>query len=454
MDEQIVDVAILGAGPAGSVAAHELGKSGLSVVLIESGDTTDVHCIESFPQSGAPLAESTGLLSAICSAAYAPAQSMTLHWRAQAEVRDFGNAGPLLVHRRELHHALLSQARSASPATTVVKARVRKVQRVGELSFIETDTGRVKARLTLEARGRVEARRMKKPAGTHQRHALVALPFSVRCRSGVAAMSLEALPEAWVWVAHTGDGEAHGAIFQNASMLAGQSLQQRVSYGTSCIQNTRCLNQSTEALRFHTPTAADFIALDDPVINDACFAIGDAALARNPVASHGLVHALRSGVQAAAAVRTVLSAQHQSDAAFAFLRHKHSDAYRNALTATARAYTESRFNTAFWQCYASMKEPPVAPTFPMSQVLTLTEPLAQAPVLDGDFIHWAPAIALPLKQDYAVQIGPLAAAEIASACQPAAALPELAARLQRFHNRKIVADVFDALLAGGALSPV
>ncbi len=473
--EQLFDVAILGAGPAGLAAAAELGKTGLSVALIDSGQSQKNHQVESFPESGAPLAEATGLLGPICSAAYAPASTMLMHWRAKKEAREFGPSGPLLLHRRELHNALLAHALSISSSTQWINAKVRDRQTLNNHTLITTDSVALTARVVLEARGRVETRRLNRGLnrGMHKcgkpdktastrvtqketRQALVSLPFSVGIANRIdAGMYLEALADGWVWAASTGDGQLHGAVFQYASTLAGMRQSERAAYGSSCLDQCGCIPQANTEPVFYTPGAANFDALADPVISDTCFAIGDAALARDPVASHGLVHALRSGVQAAAVVRTILSSQHPSDAAYAFLRHKHEDACRHAMLATARAYADQqRFNTAFWQRF-SPPEPQAQPlSFAVSDVLTLSEPMTRAPILAGDTISWAPAIYLPLHQDYASYIGKLSATDIGNAVRPAAAMPEIAARLQRSHDHKTVTDALKILLDSGALTPV
>jgi hypothetical protein len=59
---------------------------------------------------------------------------------------------------------------------------------------------------------------------------------------------------------------------------------------------------------------------------------------------------------------------------------------------------------------------------------------------------------LPRTGDFAITLGPVSALDIASACRPAASLPELAARLGRLHSRSAVSAALDQLVAGGALA--
>jgi hypothetical protein len=196
--------------------------------------------------------------------------------------------------------------------------------------------------------------------------------------------------------------------------------------------------------------AAGLGAVADPVPDPRHLVIGDAALARDPIASHGLVHALRSAVQGAAVAATILDPDGDDHAAAQFLRLKHRQACQNAGAATARAYADQgRFSTGFWDSEVSAGEAPVPP---LPGRLRLARPLTRTPALVAGRIVWAAAIALPRTGDFAITLGPVSALDIASACRPAASLPELAARLGRLHSRSAVSAALDQLVAGGALA--
>lgn len=450
-----VDVAVLGAGPAGSVAALELGRAGLSVALIDPGVVQHSHQIESFPAAGAPLADAIGVLAPICRTAEGPAQRMQMYWREQPETQQFNDAGPLLLYRRELHQTLRAEALSASADTVYIKARVRQLISHDGTETVATTHGDIQARLVLDARGRIGGRRIgaQTVPDWNVSDGLVALPFSGTQQTPSSShMLIEALPEAWVWAACLASGAVHGAIFQQASALAGVTLASRAASAERRLSKSRALPDLAN-VGFSRPQSAEFAAVPDPVLSDTRLVIGDAALARDPIASHGLVHALRTAVQAAAVVRTVLDPQLDSEAAYAFIRHKHRDAMKNARLATAQAYADqSLFDTPFWHRVAALPSAPEPAAISPSEPLRLSSPLTRAPVLDSGTIRWAPAITLPVIDDFIIMHGAISAVDIAACCQPPASLPELAARLARWHDQASVMAVLEHLIRGGALT--
>lgn len=438
MTNPSADVAVLGAGPAGCIAARQLGQAGLDVLLLDAAKDTVSHHIESFPASGAPLLEDIGLLSTICEVSDGPAAALVLNWRNAPETRVFEGNGPLLLRRRDLHEAL---RQAANPHVRIVQTRVRRVEDRGASADVVTDAGTLSCRMVVDARGRLA---LKRPPTD-----LVALPFSARCNAPSHTMWLDALPRAWIWAASLKSGEIHGAVFQQAAMLSGSTVQIRIDHARHQLSLTSAFSGATD-ISVGKPVAAGLSVVADPVLSDRHILIGDAALARDPIASHGLVHAIRSGAQAAIAVRTMFDPHADSAAATAFLRHKQGDAGASARQATARAYRDqSRFAGPFWAQFED--EPPEAPR-PCEGPVTLAKPLTRAPVIDGDRILWAPAIALPARHDFFVRHGSLTALDIAAACRPPALVKAIAARLGRAHPMPSVVRALEHLMRGGAFA--
>lgn len=433
------DVAVLGAGPAGCVAARQLGRAGLDVILVDAGAGMAGHQVESFPASGAPLAEDIGLLSILCAVSDGPAAVMRMTWRDTPERRVFEGDGPLLLRRSELHRALREEA---ARHVRVLPTRVRKVSGGRHGAQVVTDAGTIRCRMAIDARGR---RAVKRPASD-----LVALPFRMRADVPDHTMWLDALPCGWLWAASLTGDLVHGTLFQQAVALAGSTARTRAGHARDQLSGQVDFRGMT-LMFIGTPVAAGLSAVADPVLWARHVLIGDAALARDPIASHGLVHAMRSGVQAAIAVRTILDPATDSEAAYAFLRHKHAEAATTAKQATAQAYREqSRFAGSIWaEVGASTESRAAAPQVGNGPV-TLAVPLSRAPVLDPHRIRWAPAIELPLVQDFFTRQGSVTALDIAAACRPAATMQEIAARLGRAHPDRLVREVLQRLVACGA----
>lgn len=438
-----VDVAVLGAGPAGAIAARQLGRAGVDVLLIDPFMPRAGHAMESFPASGAPLTEEIGLLGLLCDTSDGPAAAMHMQWRDQPEVQTFEGGGPLLLHR-DLSHARLREA--ALEVAKSLIARVRSIAPTATGAQVVTDAGTVHCRMVLDARGRSAVRR---PSAD-----LIALPFTARGAPHAHTMHLAALEAGWIWAVTQADGTAHGAVFQRAATLAGLCLSKRAQYAAHVFAHAEMF-RDLSTVETGRPLAAGLSIVDDPVVSDRHIVIGDAALARDPIASHGLVHAMRTAVQAAIAVRTILDPATDTRAALRFVRHKHAVAAAAARRATEQAYRDqSMYSTAFWQQTGSAPQPPAMIGADASGVVSLATPLTRAPVLETDRIRWAPAISLPGTADFITAIGPITALEIAAACRPAASLHEIARRLGRQHSLPVVFEVLEKLTLGGAFAAV
>ncbi|MGJ8605110.1 MAG: NAD(P)/FAD-dependent oxidoreductase [Marivita sp.] len=443
MPSHKAEVAVLGAGPAGAIVARQLGLAGVDVLLVDAVTSGVSHTIESFPASGAPLAEDIGLLDALCAASEGPAAQMVMHWRDTPETRVFEGDGPLLLPRMALHTALRSDALRH---VRFLPARVRKIITGDTGAEVTTDAGTVTCQMVIDARGRHATKR---PASD-----LVALPFTAQIDAPNHTMWLEAMPDGWLWASSLDVGMVHGALFQSARCVSGQTADQRLAYAQACLSDSPSFAHAI-SLTVGTPAAAGLSAVNDPVVSQRHILVGDAALARDPIASHGLVHAVRSAVQAAVAVRTILDPTGDTKAAMAFVRHKHTQAVAAARTATARAYQDQRrFHGAFW-----FQQPdPIETGIVLPQLgpgpVTLAHPLTRAPVLDRDCIRWTPAIDLPASGDVFTGFGPVTALDIAAACRPPAPVQEVATRLGRQHAMPHVFNVLEHLVLGGAFAQV
>jgi len=195
-------------------------------------------------------------------------------------------------------------------------------------------------------------------------------------------------------------------------------------------------------------------AAEDPFASPLVLRVGDAALARDPIASHGLVHALRSGAQAAAAAMTLLDPAGEAGAARAFIRDRHRDAARAAREATARSHAgQTRHRTPFWTEAAAdtADKPPEAAQWPaLSRPLALA-PLRRAAVLEAGRIRWTEAIWLPRSGLAASRFGPVTAARLAGLLAQPAPIATLSSRLEQALEPALAQGILRQLLDEGAL---
>lgn len=439
-----IDVAVIGGGPAGIAAALSLRDTGLAVTLIDPGRAPATR-IESLAANGIAIAEACGMASALAASGLGRAAAMHLHWRSEPETRPFAEDGPLLLDRARFHAAL----RRLLPPESVLAARVTAIEDGAQHVSLATTAGAVSARFVIDARGR---------AGLKTRGAvtpvMAALAFSGR--GGLPAdrpsMLLEALPESWLWAALLPDGTVNGALFLPTALLAGGTAATR---SRDLADHLRATALGLPAgLRAGPVSASMLVSVEDPFLSPRVLRVGDAALANDPIASHGIVHALRSGVQAAAAAATLLDPAGDADAAQSFIRDRHRLATRSARDATRRSLADqARFATGFWStmAFAEATGSPPPPPWP-----ALTRPLALAPlvrsaVLEHGRIAWADALWLPRSAQAVPRLGALQAGVLARLLSPPAPVTVLSERLARIAGEGQAQSILRLLLEEGAL---
>jgi len=441
MDRAETDVAVVGGGPAGIAAALSALRAGLRVRLIDPGLPVRPR-VESLPPGGIALAGCLGLDRALGAAGLGRAAAMRLLWRARPEVRAFGADAPLLLDKPAFHDAL----RAMLPPGCLLPARVRSLRARPDGVDLCHDGGVMAARFVIDARGRAGLR------GRHGGGAVVlALAFAGRLAIAPTQplMVLEALADGWLWACVLPSGLVRGAVHLPAAALAGLSADRRAA------RLARDLAASDLGLpgRLVAGDVAPAMlqAAPDPFAAPRVLRIGDAALAQDPVAAHGLTHALRSGVQAASAVATLLDPQGAADAARDFIRTRHQAAVRSAETATARALADqARHRGGFWAVRREASGPPPTPWPALTGPLRLA-PLIRAAEMQGGRIRWAPALWLPGTGQAQTRFGPLTAETIALALDRPGRLAELAQRLARVTDAATAAAILRHLMDGGAL---
>lgn len=439
------DVAVIGAGPAGVVAARCLVQQGWRVAVIDPCLSSTMR-METLPAAGVMLAQQLGLGDALAAACRGRVRAARLYWRAKPETRCFGRDGPWVLERPDLDRAL----RALVPKERFIVGRLRSAHPSEDHISLRIESGTVTARYALDARGRVAHRVRGQTAAP-----IAALGFTARLDMAIpdCTMLLHALAQGWLWGVAMPQSLVSGAVFLPVQKLAGLDAAQR-----QILLAQYLAKAGLHPLR-HVHAGPVWPAMmrtvRDPFIAGRLLRIGDAALARDPIASHGLVHALRSGAQAAAAIATLLDPAGDNMAAKAFLRDRHRDATHAARRSTAQAYADqSRHRGGFWTEDAppgKALQPPSArlPPDPTSQV-GLT-PLRRLPALEGGRIRWRKAIWLARSQRGAAHFGGFEAEYLAGALFPPASIAVQCARLETLIGPRAARALIDELLFEEAL---
>ena len=417
------DIVILGAGPAGATAALLAAGQGLSTLLVDSGQAPAGR-IESLPPMGRALARDLGLRTALDAAFLGRVATIT---HGGTSRHPDPQEAPDLLDRAALHAALRNLARQDGAHVLTGRARLT----LGPLA-VALNGQTLYPRLVIDARGRAAL------SGTAP-CPLAALPFRTTDPAPPSEPQMRITPHdgSWSWQATLPSGRSEGALFLHPDHLAGLSAAQRRALLLAH------LALPTETLHIGTPCPAALHAAPAATAQGLILRVGDAALARDPVSSHGLVHAFRSAAHAVAAAATILQGGDAS-AAIAFLNKRHVSALRSATDATARALADLQGQTL----------PPAAtrrPLPPLSRALCLAEPPRDAPTLAQGRIVWTKAIHLPASAEDATAFGPVDAATVAALLGPPAPVTVLQRRLQSALPESLARAVLTRLIDEGAL---
>ena len=168
-------------------------------------------------------------------------------------------------------------------------------------------------------------------------------------------------------------------------------------------------------------------------------------MARDPIGSHGVTHALRSALHAAAAARTLLDHPEEAGAARQFLDNRHRLDCKSAIESTNAAHAQ-RGGPAISATHRP-KPPPV------DTLLAFRARRKPVPCLTESHIRWVGGLLLPASGAPVAYLGGLPAGLVADLLDRPGTAAEMARRLSRYVPRKKVSNLLDYLLAEEALVP-
>lgn len=353
------DVFISGGGPAGIVLAMQLKRYGLSVLL--AGSARRFASLEGMAERGRQALQSAGCEQAL--AALGP----QVHRRAMWSGKEFSGNHEYLVERVRLDEALWADARDAGVETR--RERVGKITWHANHWQIGLTKGIVAARYRVEARGRQAPR----PPDSHQAPRTLGLAAwwespktnpKVKPTAGVCTHA-----DGWCWYARLADGRLNLQMFIDVEL---QTVPSRVNLREYYLQ---LVNACSEAKSLSTgmqlasePCARGAnLILSMPLIGDFAARVGDAALALDPLAGHGMFEALGGAMTLAPCIRTELQRPQDSSLAQDFYRRRMQDEFWHFARNGRDFYAlETRWSDRpFW--LSRQQWPDAEPTHPAPQ---------------------------------------------------------------------------------------
>jgi flavin-dependent dehydrogenase len=360
-----VDVAVIGAGPAGSAAGIALARAGYDVVVIDRQHTCIERIGEILPPSIRQPLGALGVWDAFLCAAPLPSVSACSLWGTDTIARrdflfnPYGNGWHV---DRQHFDCMLRNAAEQAGARLVLGAAFLHADRhpdgAWQLALASrAGNSSLAARFVIDASGRSRSFVRQRGAGQLRLDTMVACYAYLRTRpDAIVETIIEAHPDGWWYSAPLPGGRSVVSFLTDASSVAscrGEALAARIP-GAIATQlaavpaDTRFRNVAADSARLRVFAAEGWIAA------------GDAAATHDPLAAQGIDRALRSGMRAAEAAALTLQGRSGSLAAYAAVQQASFDAY----VRTRRAFyaMEQRWGARpFWAQRGATTRPAAGP---------------------------------------------------------------------------------------------
>jgi flavin-dependent dehydrogenase len=319
-----IDVAIVGAGPAGSACAIQLAKSGLEVLLLDGGAAL-IRAAESLPSAANRILRHLGVMDRFLEDRHVPSCGNDSAWgsialRSTDSIRDPDGHGWHLDRFR--FDATLRDCARRAGVEVWDDARVVEWTRTAEDWNLRIQsqgaTSDVVARWLVDATGRrsIIARSQGARRLAHDR--LIAFVAHYRekgdvCSDVDATTLVEATESGW-WYTARMPGGLRAAVYHTDAGDSSATLARTAQGFQHLLASTQHVSLRLAGhKRVSGPKALDANGSGlDHITGPGWLATGDAAIAFDPLSSQGLLDALYSGMRAGDAVIETLAGNHNA----------------------------------------------------------------------------------------------------------------------------------------------
>jgi flavin-dependent dehydrogenase len=320
------DVVVIGGGPAGSAIALELARAGRHVVMIEKSRYETARVGETLPGAVRPALERLGLWDEFLAAGHRPAPATLSVW-GEPEIHTshsiFNPYGHGWHVDRQRFDRMLAGAAARAGVRLRVAAQVSSGRplraggwqlETGSAPFKGQRGDHLRTPLVVDATGRAAAWARKQGAKRMNDDQLVALvcwlaPRDPRNDTSACVSDapddctlVEACVGGWWYAASVPSGAVVATYVTDRDALPSPS--EWPAFWQARLQETTCTRARLATFRLagRPQVMAATSSRLDCITGVGWLAVGDAAIAFDPLSSQGLFHALQSGVSAGVAL--------------------------------------------------------------------------------------------------------------------------------------------------------
>jgi flavin-dependent dehydrogenase len=410
----VADICVLGGGPAGSAIAGRLSYLGHKVCLVEREVFPRAHVGEALSPGILPLLDVLGVRQKVESAGFLRPRRTIVRWTGTPEQRHFDNGAPgFIVDRGRFDHLLLDSATGAGVRVLQPGCALRPVHEGHQRWVIPVKHANgvdlIQAKVVVDATGKGSVLR--------RRRRRVSVPTVALCgqwrntRLAGADTWVEAGPDEWFWGALLPDGSLSAMVFTDTVRRA-PGENDLVPLYRSLLNKSLLLRNSLSGTLERQVRACDASSyVQDSPIEEDLIQVGEAAFSIDPMASQGVQAALRSALQGALAMHTILSVPENTAAAKQFYRERQLESVSFHYTIATQHYRRqgTYSDRLFWRKRATeLPTPPskterslcaAEPMSPRDKMrLSAAAAFAPVPVALGDLIVEMSALFHPALQ--------------------------------------------------------
>ncbi|MDB5034509.1 MAG: oxidoreductase [Chlorobi bacterium] len=316
MRETPYDIAVIGAGPAGSVAARVLARAGKRVLLIDGRRPDDFRVGESLVPSARTMLRDLDLLEQFMAGGHLPCRGNRSAWGSSTiDETDFirspyGHGWHLdrIAFDAMLARAAGDAGASLMPETQLVRFdRLEGAWRLHLRASAENITAECSWLIDAAGRGS----RIASAIGVERRHEDRLVAFHARFRGAGEVTDrdsrtlIESVAEGWFHTALLPGGERVVTLFTDADAPWLNRIKEAAGF-LEAINRTehlsRMLNDYGYRITGRLRSADARSSRLDRFYGDGWMAVGDAAVAFDPLSSQGILFAIYSGLKAGEAL--------------------------------------------------------------------------------------------------------------------------------------------------------